>query len=86
MEMTPDHDNAIAIIAYNWYLTDTMTLHATVVRQRWADLNGNYGLISEAIVQGDPRLFDLESNPEPAEIEFSETGAGTRLLGDPTNY
>jgi hypothetical protein len=73
MEMTPDAENAIAIVAYNWYLSDAMTLQTTVVRQRWADINGNYGLISEAIVQGDPRLFDLADQGKPKEIEFSHS-------------
>ena len=73
MEMTPDHENATAIVAYNWYLADAMTLQTTVVRQRWADMDGNYGLISEAIVQGDPRLFEYEGRKDPEDIEFNDT-------------
>ena len=71
MEMTPDHENATAIVAYNWYLASAMTLHTTTVRQRWANMDGSYGLISEAIVGGDPRLFELQTESQPAEPEFT---------------
>jgi hypothetical protein len=46
-----------------------MSLHQTVVRQRWTRTEKNgYALISEAIIQGDPRLFSAnpEAMPEPA--------------------
>jgi hypothetical protein len=71
IEIVPSGETATAMMQYQWYLSDAMTLHQTVVRQRWtrADNNG-YALISEAIVQGDARLFaaNPEGLPEPAAI------------------
>ena len=63
IEMAPDYESAIAIVSYDWYLPDALTLHETVVRQRWSKLGSNYTLVSEAIVQGDARLFAAKSPP-----------------------
>ena len=38
-------------------MNDAMTLHQSVVRQRWSRMSGDFGLFSEAVVQGDPRLL-----------------------------
>lgn len=81
VEVAPDKEQAIALIAYQWYLAGGMTLQQTVVRQRWLLLDGNYGLASETIVQGDQRIFDPAAGPTP-----SEPRAPVSLLGDPTDY
>jgi hypothetical protein len=57
VEMAPDSQSAIALLSYEWYLPDAMTLHQSVVSQRWLRAGSAYVLISEAIVEGDPRLF-----------------------------
>ncbi|MDH5676304.1 MAG: hypothetical protein OEZ06_29560 [Myxococcales bacterium] len=57
LEIAPDREQAIAMVHYQWYLPNTMTLYQTLVRQRWTRNNGEYGLISEAVVQGDGRLL-----------------------------
>jgi hypothetical protein len=78
LEMTPDHEQATAVVAYQWYLYDNMSLRQTVVRQIWALQEGGYGLMSERIVQGDPELFGLDAE--------AVATASVRLLGDPTDY
>ena len=80
LEMSPDHESATAVLAYQWYLYDNMSLRQTVVRQIWTLNQGGYGLMAERIVQGDPRLFDTNA-PESA-----APTASVRLLGDPTDY
>ncbi len=61
VEMAPDSESAVALLSYSWYLTDAMTLHQSVVRQHWVrGRGGDYALLSEAIVQGDPRLFHIK--------------------------
>jgi hypothetical protein len=56
VEMQGD-DNAVAMIVYQWYETQAMTLHQSVVRQRWSRAGEGYALLSEVVVQGDGRLF-----------------------------
>lgn len=76
MELAPGGDTAISLVAYHWYLTSAMTLHQTAVRQRWTRAGKTYALISEAVVQGDPRLFasDPENAPAPMSSETSLFG------------
>jgi hypothetical protein len=57
VEMAEGEDSAIAVITYQWYETAAMTLHQSTVRQRWSRSGDGYALLSEAIVQGDGRLF-----------------------------
>jgi hypothetical protein len=68
IELAPDSESALALISYEWYLPDTLTLHQTVVRQRWSRLGSGYTLISEAVVQGDGRLLGGNAvvAPEPS--------------------
>ena len=62
MEIAQGGETATSIMQYQWYLNSAMSLHQTVVRQRWTRTQDNgFALISEAVVQGDPRLF--ASNP-----------------------
>jgi hypothetical protein len=57
IEMAEGEDNAVAVIVYQWYETEAMTLHQSVVRQRWSRAGDGYALLSESVVQGDARLF-----------------------------
>jgi hypothetical protein len=66
VELTPDSESAVALVSYDWYLPDAMSLHQTVVRQRWSRLGSNYALASEAIVQGDGRLLGGKTAAVPA--------------------
>jgi len=81
IEVSPDQEQAIALISYEWFLAGNMALSTTVVRQRWVQINGSYGLMSETVVQGDQRLF----NPH-GDTATAETQAPVSLLGDPTDY
>ena len=81
VEVAPGHEQATAIIAYQWYLAGAMTLQHSVVRQRWVKFEDRYGLVSEVVVRGDRRLFDPTASaaPEPGAAPLS-------LLGDATDY
>jgi len=57
MEMAPDQETAVAVVAYEWYMLAAMTLHNTVVQQRWAHINESFLLVSENVLQGDARLL-----------------------------
>ena len=81
VEISTDKQNATALVAYQWYLTGQMSLLYTVVQQRWTALGDGYGLVSEAVVQGDGRLFNPAGNPAPP--------SGTEpvsLLGESSEY
>jgi hypothetical protein len=62
VELAPGHETAVAIVAYEWYHASAMTLHQSVVRQRWSRVGSGYALLSEVVVQGDPRIFGPSSN------------------------
>jgi hypothetical protein len=74
MEMTPDHETAVAMITYDWYLLSAMTLHTTVVQQRWAQVNETFMLASESVVQGDARLLAPVPGVRPG-LPAAEGGA-----------
>ena len=57
VQMAADHEQAVALISYEWYLTSAMTLHTTVVQQRWTEVDEHFLLISELVVKGDERLL-----------------------------
>jgi hypothetical protein len=63
LDMAPTNDSATAVISYEWYLKSAMTLHQSVVRQRWSRGRGGFGLLSEIVVQGDPRLLGGKGAP-----------------------
>lgn len=66
VELAPGHESAVAIVAYEWYLASAMTLHQSVVRQRWSRVGSGYALLSEAVVQGDPRIFPSSTPSSPS--------------------
>jgi hypothetical protein len=66
LDLASDKESAIAVITYEWYLTSAMTLHQSVVRQRWSKHRGRFGLLSEVVVKGDPRLLTPNAQPAPA--------------------
>jgi len=63
IDMAHDGQSAIAVLSYQWYLADAMTLHQSVVRQQWTRTGSSFALLSETIVQGDPRLFRTGGAP-----------------------
>jgi hypothetical protein len=66
MQISEDGTQAAAFVQYSWYAMNTMTLHQSVVRQRWTAVEGSssYGLISESVIQGDPRLLGGGAAPD----------------------
>lgn len=77
IELQPGDETALAVIAYQWYEMSAMTLHQTVVRQRWTRVDGGYTLISEAIIQGDERIFKRAAETAGGE------DAPPELMSDP---
>jgi hypothetical protein len=80
MEMAPDQETAVAAVSYEWYLLSAMTLHSTVVQQRWSQVNESFMLVSESVVQGDARLLAANAK-EPSsggnefgDVDVSELG------------
>lgn len=63
IEMQPGAESALAVVAYEWYMTQTMTLHQSVVRQRWSREGEGFALISEVVVSGDGRLLSPDGDP-----------------------
>jgi len=74
VELAPDKQSAVSMIAYEWYMNDAMTLHQSVVRQRWSKTSDNFGLFSEAVVQGDPRLLQPKAGPQVMTTTGGEIG------------
>ena len=68
VEMADGEDSAVAMIVYQWYETAAMTLHQSVVRQRWSRVGDGYALLSEAVVQGDARLFGQPAGDKPGVV------------------
>src|SRR5688500_366681 len=58
MEVANGQESAVSVIAYSWYATESMTLHTSLVRQRWTAEGQTFVLISEAVIEGDMRLLN----------------------------
>jgi len=68
VQMAPDQDQAVALVTYQWYLVSAMTLHTTVIQQRWTQVHDHFLLVSELVVQGDDRLLHVGAGGEGAPI------------------
>lgn len=40
-----------------WYRPDEQELHVSVIKQKWKDVNGEWKLVAEALLEGDPGLL-----------------------------
>lgn len=82
MEVAAGNESAIAMVAYSWYSTDAMTLHASLVRQTWVAEEQSFALISETVIDGDPRLLKVDAQPgdvnapQPISDPLSQAGSG----------
>ncbi|MDD9944938.1 MAG: hypothetical protein OXU20_28100 [Myxococcales bacterium] len=56
VDMTGEN-TATAVVSYSWYNLGTMTLHTTVVQQRWVRTNEAFVLVDEVVVKGDGSLL-----------------------------
>jgi hypothetical protein len=80
MEVAAGSESAIAMVAYSWYSTDAMTLHGSLVRQTWVAEDQNFALISETVIDGDPRLLKATAQAtdpgmvQPMNDPLSSTG------------
>lgn len=66
IELSEDHDRAITEVVVGWYSLRTMMLQQTTVRQRWKRVSGQFYLVGENVVGGDPALLRRE---EPGETQ-----------------
>jgi len=74
--ISDDVDKAVVLVSYSWYKLDTMTLHQTVIRQFWRDIEGDYRLGAEDVFEGDPFLIampDNRSNDRDTELKKHRT-------------
>lgn len=69
MQVDEGKEGATSVVQMAWYSTDTMSLHASTITQRWAADGQNFLLVSEDI-EGDPRLFTAD--PEDGGDEAAE--------------
>jgi len=75
MEMSPDQETAVAVVSYDWYLLEAMTLHNSLVQQRWSQVSDSYLLVSERVVQGDERLLSPSAAPPGQSAQADEMSA-----------
>lgn len=64
VQMDDAGDTAIAIVTCSWYGLSDMSLHSTVIQQTWKNFSGEYALVEEHVVRGDPDLL-LDVEPAP---------------------
>jgi hypothetical protein len=57
VELNSDKDRAVSLMSISWYRIDQMTLHHTIVRQKWKDYDGTYLLTAEDVFEGDALLM-----------------------------
>jgi hypothetical protein len=67
-------ETAIAIVTCSWYGLSDMSLHSTVIQQTWKGYDGEFALVEEHVVRGDPALLlDIEPEPTATPKPKSET-------------
>jgi len=77
VRMGGDGDAAVSVVAVRWYRYDTMTLHATIIRQQWEAAGGTYLLASEQVVDGDQALLaPPEEDEEGSAVSLSLNTTG----------
>lgn len=84
MEVANGSESAISVVAYSWYATESMTLHASLVRQRWTREGQGFALISETVIDGDARLLNKNAKNGPTTIRdpLSMSGDSASGVGD----
>jgi hypothetical protein len=81
MEVANGSESAISVVAYSWYATESMTLHASLVRQRWTKEGQGFALISETVIDGDARLLNKEAKNGPAMVRDPLSMSGDSASG-----
>ena len=80
LQFAQDGDVAVATVTYSWYALDTMTLHASVVRQRWEASEEFYGLAGEEVVQAHDAPGDHDQESEQQDIDQVFDGSSFPVL------
>jgi hypothetical protein len=57
MQVAEDRQSATSEITLNWYDEGGVTIHSSVITQKWEVVGGKFKLVDEAIRRGDPRVF-----------------------------
>jgi hypothetical protein len=77
VQIAEDASAATAFVTYSWYSMGDMTLHQSVVRQRWTSTDDNLALVSETVVQGNPKLLAAD-----APGELNHQSASVSVMND----
>lgn len=81
MEVANGNESAISVVAYSWYATESMTLHASLVRQRWTREGQEFALISEVVIDGDARLLNKNAKTGPSTVRDPLSMSGDSASG-----
>ncbi len=74
MATTKDKEaEAEVTVRVSWFRMEEQDLRQTTLRQKWKDINGDWQLVDEAKVEGDPGL--LGEPPDPSEARAPAAGA-----------
>jgi hypothetical protein len=57
MKLADDKQSAMSEISLSWYDEGGVTIHSSVIQQKWEVVRGKFQLVDEAIRRGDPRVF-----------------------------
>lgn len=63
MKIASDNNSAMSEIALSWYDEGGVTIHSSVITQKWEVVKGKFKLVDEAIRRGDPRVFATPEEP-----------------------
>ena len=65
---TPKEGEAEVIVRIAWYRSDEQELRSTTLKQKWADVNGEFMLVGESRLDGDVGLLGEKADkPKPAD-------------------
>lgn len=57
MKIADDKQSAMSEISLSWFDEGGVTIHSSIVQQKWEIVKGKFQLVDEAIRRGDPRVF-----------------------------
>lgn len=88
LEVAAGEETAISVIAYSWYATESMSLHTSLVRQRWTAEGQSFALISETVIDGDMRLLnkDAKAGLQPMRDPLSVSGDSAAAYDSPDSF
>lgn len=61
-----NEDHADVIVKVAWFRVDQNNLNVTTLRQKWQDFKGDWKLVDETRIDGEPGLLGEKIDPPPA--------------------